>query len=184
MKDGFVDFNKALEKHREKLKKIKVFITDVDGVLTDGQLYWSGEEVGFNRFFHALDGYALKMLKKFGFKVAILSGGDSLGLRKRVENMGIELAMLGNEDKRKGYLEILEKTGAKDEECLYIGDEFFDLPILNKVGFSATTSYASPEILDSVDYITTRPPGMGCCREVADLLRMAHGLTPEHAEFS
>ena len=177
------DFREVAKKFKSRLEKIKLFITDVDGVLTNGNIYWSGEEVGFNRFFHVQDGYGLKMLKEAGIRVAVLSGGGSLGLKKRIENLGIEHYKIGNEDKRKGYLELINEIGVTDEEVLYIGDEFFDLPILKKCGFSVTVPHASYEIQECVDYITSREGGAGCVREVVDILRYAQDWRPSIEGF-
>lgn len=172
------DLRKLSEFHKNKLEKIKVFLTDVDGVLTDGRLYWSGEEVGWNRFFHAHDGYGLKMLMKAGIHVGILSGGQSLGLRKRIENLNIPFYEIGEEDKLVGFEKVLSATEAKAEETIYIGDEFFDLPLLKKVGFSVTVPDASLEIQECVDYVTKREGGKGAVREVVDMLRYAQNIVP------
>jgi 3-deoxy-D-manno-octulosonate 8-phosphate phosphatase (KDO 8-P phosphatase) len=176
------DLRSLAQKHSEKLNKIKVFLCDVDGILTNGQLYYSGEEVGYNRFFHAHDGYGLKMLQQAGLKVGIITGGNSIGVKKRFEDLGVDYIFMNNEDKREAFRSILE-DGYKPEELLYIGDEFFDLPLLKKAGFSATVKAASLEVQESVDYVTEKEPGMGCVREVVDLLRYAQGIVPKVAEF-
>ena len=86
---------------------------------------------------------------------------------------------MGNEDKRKAFAQILEKAKVLPEEVLYIGDEFFDLPILKQVGFSATVPSASIEIREVVDYVTIRDSGHGCAREVIDLVRHAQKIVPK-----
>lgn len=170
-------------KFREQLKKIKVCIFDIDGILTDGKISWDGEDLGFNRTSHALDGYGLKMLMSYGFKVGVISGGDSIGIRKRfVENLQLNFAYFGNEDKRESYLKILSQ-GHTDEEILYMGDEFIDLPILKRVGFSATVPNASLEIQEAVDYVTMREAGDACVREVIDILRYAQEIPLQLLEF-
>ena len=165
--------------YKDKLSKIKLCLFDVDGILTDGRIYWSGEEVGFNRFFHAHDGYGLKILMKAGIKVGIITGGDSEGVLKRFGLLGLDYLYYGDEDKRAAYDKVIAETGFSDEEVLYMGDEFFDLPILNKVGFSATVPGASIEIREAVDYITHRESGQGCAREVIDMLRHVQGIVPK-----
>lgn len=170
------------EQHKKKLSQIKVFLTDCDGVLTNSQLYWAGEEVGWTRFFNAQDGYGLKLLQRHGLKVGIISGGASLGLEKRCENLQVDFAFLGSEDKRSAYLQVLDK-GYKDEEILYIGDDFFDLPILRRAGFSATVPHASMEICEEVDYVTQREGGQGCVRELVDILRYAQDIVPHIIDF-
>jgi 3-deoxy-D-manno-octulosonate 8-phosphate phosphatase (KDO 8-P phosphatase) len=171
------------EKFKAKLSKIKVCIFDIDGILTDGKISWEGEDVGFNRSTHALDGHGLKMLMNAGLKVGVISGGDSIGVRKRfVENLKVSFAYFGNEDKRESYKKVLA-MGYKDEEILYMADEFIDLPILRRVGFSATVPNASLEIQEAVDYITFREAGDACAREVIDILRYAQNIPVGLLEF-
>lgn len=171
------------EKFQAKLSKIKVCIFDIDGILTDGKIGWEGEDVGFNRTTHALDGHGLKMLMEAGLKVGVISGGDSLGVRKRfIENLKLNFVFLGNEDKREAFKKVLA-MGFKDEEILYMADEFIDLPILRRVGFSATVPNASLEIQEAVDYITYREAGDACAREVIDILRYAQKIPVRLLEF-
>lgn len=165
--------------HSEKLKKIKVCLFDVDGVLTDGKLFWAGEEVGFNRLFHTHDGYGMKTLMRAGLKVGIITGGNSIGVQKRFEGLGVDHLYMGSDDKRESFEEILKLEQVSAEECLYMGDEFFDLPILKRVGFSASVPDASLEVKESVDYISLKKGGNGAAREVIDLLRYAQNIVPE-----
>ncbi len=162
----------------QQLEKIKVFATDVDGVLTDGRVFYSGAEMGFNRFFHALDGYGLKMMMELGLKVGVISGGDSRSLVERVDNLKLDFLYMGNEDKRDAFVQLQKKYSVTAEEILYIGDEFFDVPILKRAGFSVTVPHASDEIKEVVDYVTTTPSGMGAVREVVDIVRYARGFVP------
>ncbi|MAZ47121.1 MAG: phenylphosphate carboxylase subunit delta [Halobacteriovoraceae bacterium] len=166
------------EHFKEKLSKIKLCLFDVDGILTDGRVLWMGEEIGFNRQFHIRDGYGFKLLAGAGIEVGIITGGESLGVEKRFEQLGVKYVYMGKEDKRQAYQDVLEKTGLKDEEVLYMGDEFFDMPILAKVGFAATVPNASEEVREIVDYTTVTEAGYGCAREVIDILRHARGMTP------
>ena len=166
-------------KYEQKLKKIKVALFDVDGILTDGKVYYSGEEMGFNRSYHVRDGYGMKILMKAGIKVGVITGGNSLSVIKRFkDNLPVDYFYYGSENKLGAWQEILN-DGFENEELLYMGDEFFDIPLLKKSGFSATVSEASPEVQESVDYICTRPSGLGCVREVIDMLRFAQGIVPK-----
>jgi 3-deoxy-D-manno-octulosonate 8-phosphate phosphatase (KDO 8-P phosphatase) len=169
-------------KYQVELKRIKVFLTDVDGILTDGRVYYSGSEVGFNRWFHIRDGYGFKILKSAGIKVGFISGGKSLGLEKRAEVLKLDYVFLGNEDKREAYLKVLA-DGYKDEEICYLGDEFFDIPLLKRAGFSASVSTASPEVKEASMYICHTEAGMGVAREVCELIRYAQGIIPPVQDF-
>jgi 3-deoxy-D-manno-octulosonate 8-phosphate phosphatase (KDO 8-P phosphatase) len=106
-----------------------------------------------------------------------------LGVRKRfVDNLKLNFAYFGSEDKRESYKKILA-LGYNDEEILFMGDEFIDLPILKRVGFSATVPNASLEIQEEVDYITFREAGDGCAREVIDLIRYAQKIPLKLLDF-
>lgn len=174
-----LDLRVIAKPFEEKLKNIKLCLFDCDGILTDGKVYWSGQEVGFNRQFHVSDGYGLKLMMKAGIKVGIITGGDSLGVKTRFEGLGVDYLYMGNEDKTHAFEEVLKKAGVTEKETLYMGDEFFDLPILRRVGFSATVPHASIEIREEVDYVTYRECGEGCAREVIDMLRHAQNLDLE-----
>lgn len=173
----------AAEKHADKLKKIRLCAFDCDGILTDSKVFWGGDKVGWNRATNTRDGYGFKMLQAAGLKVGVVSGGNSLSLRKRfVENLKVDFLYAGNEDKRGAYRALLDQ-GFADHEILYMGDEFFDIPLLKRCGFSATVPEASREILEVVDYVTTTSSGEGCAREVIDMLRHVQSITPEIPGF-
>ncbi len=171
------------EKFREKLEPIKLVLLDVDGILTTGHIYYAGEEVGFNRYFHVSDGYILRVLMKHGLQVGIVSAGHSLGVIKRIEDLKIPLQFLGSEDKREAFTEALRRTNLKAHEVLYMGDEFFDMPLLKKAGFSATTPHASYEVQEVADYVTFRGAGQGAVREVIDMLRYVQKIVPLVEDF-
>jgi len=170
------------KKFEKKLKKIKVFICDVDGVLTPGDIVYHGYEVGFNRTFHALDGYGLKVLQAAGIKVGFVTGGDSISVKVRADYLKLDYIFIGNEDKREAYKKVLE-DGFKDEEILYMGDELFDIPLLKRAGFSACPPEVSDEVLEAVDYVTRRQAGQACVREVIDMVRYAQKIYPLVPEF-
>ncbi len=182
-----VDQKKALydlaKEFENKLEKIKVVAFDVDGILTDGGITWDGDAIGFNRTTHAHDGYMMKFLQRNGIKVGIISGGDGPNLRKRfIDNLKLDFVYLGNEDKRTAYQEILN-MGFSDEEILYMGDEFIDIPLLKRAGFSATVPNASPEVQEISDYVTMRESGDACAREVMDILRIVKKFKTDVLEF-
>ncbi len=171
------------KKFTDKLKKIKCLAFDVDGILTNGQVMWDGEELGWNRATNTADGFMLRYLMSAGFTVGVITGGDSLSVHKRFgENLGLSFVHSGNDDKRAHFQKVLD-LGFQKEEVLFMGDEFIDLSILEIAGFSATVPEASIEIREAVDYVTERHGGMGAAREVMDLLRHAHGLVPNLPKF-
>ncbi|MCB9062800.1 MAG: HAD hydrolase family protein [Halobacteriovoraceae bacterium] len=166
------DLKQIAKRFEDKLSKIKVAAFDVDGVLTNGQLIWMGQEIGWNRIFHTSDGYGLKLLMKNGIKTGVISGGHSHGLSERIQGLNLDFSYLGNEDKIEAFEDLLTQ-GFKEDEILYMGDEFFDIPLLKRVGFSVSVPHASLEIRDTVDFVTRREGGHGAVREVIDILRYA-----------
>jgi 3-deoxy-D-manno-octulosonate 8-phosphate phosphatase (KDO 8-P phosphatase) len=160
-----------------RLKKIKLLILDVDGVMTDGRVFWLDGH-GWTRYFHIKDGYGLKVLMKCGIQVAIISGGDSKDVRTRMEFLKIQHVFLGDEDKIKAFDKIVEATKLKPDQMAFMGDDLFDLPVLERVGFSATVPHAVDPVKARVHYITESPGGWGAVREIADAIRKAQGLGP------
>lgn len=171
------------KKFEDKLKKIKIVVFDLDGILTDAHVWWASEEVGFNRNFNIYDGYGMKILMKAGLKVGVITGGNSISVQKRVNQLGLDFCYAGNEDKREAFKDILKRYNADASEILYMGDELFDLPLLRKAGFSATVPNTSDEVKEAVDYITIRHSGQGCAREVIDLVRYAQDIVPVNEDF-
>lgn len=162
---------------QNQLKKIKILILDVDGVMTDGRLFWL-EGHGWTRHFHIKDGYGLKLLMKVGIQVAVISGGDSKDVRVRMEFLKIPYVFLGDEDKLKALEKIRVATQVSYEQMAFMGDDLFDIPVIEKVGFSATVPHAVNSVKERVHYVTEMAGGWGAVREVADAIRHAQGLSP------
>jgi 3-deoxy-D-manno-octulosonate 8-phosphate phosphatase (KDO 8-P phosphatase) len=157
-----------------KAAGLKLMGFDVDGVLTDGTLYFSsqGDEI---KAFSSLDGHGLKMLQRAGVEVAIISGRSSRALQLRAENLGIRELHMGIEDKR-GLMESLARS--RDigmAQTGYMGDDVVDLPILRACGFSATVADAHDEVRSRVDYVAPMGGGRGGVRDVCELILRAQG---------
>jgi len=157
--------------HLNRLKKIKMLILDVDGVLTDGRL-WVTDAGKWCRFFNVRDGVGIKLLMEAGYQVGVISGGKSDDVIQRMTFLNIPYFYLEAGDKMPPYLDILQKTGFKEDEIAFCGDEVFDIPILDRVGFAATVPDAVAEVKRAADYVTKQAGGMGAAREVADLVRI------------
>lgn len=158
-----------MELLRIKAKKIKIFITDVDGVLTDGKIIYSnnGEEI---KAFHVQDGLGFKLLKNIGIKTAIITSRKSNIVEKRGKELKIDYIFQNIKNKKEAVNIILQNEDIKYENILYIGDDLVDLPVLKKVGFPVTVPSA-PEILkENCIYITKKEGGNGAVREVIDLI--------------
>lgn len=134
------------------LTKIKLVITDVDGVLTDGGMYYTDEGEVMKRF-HVHDGLGVKMLQSCGIKVAVLSGGDTALLRKRLEVLKIDLALLGKMEKRSACFELMQQAGVTAEQTAYIGDDTLDLPAFEACGLAIAPRNAHDYVKAQADWI-------------------------------
>ena len=156
----------------QQLKSIKILILDVDGVLTDGRVIYtdSGEEI---KRFDVRDGHGLKLLMRSGIEVILLTGRESKVVLHRARDLGIEHVYQKALNKIEVYKEILAKWNLEDKEVGFVGDDLIDLPVLRKVGFSASVPDAVPEVKEIVDHITTKKGGEGAVREICELLLKA-----------
>lgn len=156
----------------EKAKSIRLLILDVDGVLTNGKIYYGPNDIELKAF-HIHDGLGLKLLQKAGIEIAIISGKHSAAVEKRMMELKIKYVYLGHNDKLPIYETLKQNTQMKDEQIAYIGDDLPDLPILKRAGFSATVPNAPAIISQHIDFITNNLGGQGAVREVCDLILKA-----------
>jgi len=154
---------------KSRLHKIKLLLLDVDGVMTDGGIYLSNSGDEFKKF-NIQDGYGITKLRSAGFKIGIITGRVSNIVTKRAEELGITEVHQNLENKLETYEHIKAKWKLSDEEVAYIGDDEFDLPVLERVGFSASPSDAVPSVKKRVHFVCTRSGGNGAVREVIDLI--------------
>jgi len=158
-----------------KASKVKLLILDVDGVLTDGRLYYTddGKEI---KAFNVLDGHGIVMLKNCGINVAIISGRRSKCVSYRAKELGVKYVFQGVYDKVKVMERILQREKITREHICYIGDDITDIPLLRAAGFSVSVSNGQKEVKSVVDYITTKKGGDGAVREVSELILKSKGL--------
>jgi len=151
------------------LSKIKLLLLDVDGVLTDGRIIYDHHGVE-TKAFDVKDGHGIKMIQRAEIEVGIITGRTSEVVNVRAHELGIKIVYQGAKNKLVPYREILATRGLTDEQIAYVGDDIVDLPILQRVGFSAAVADALDDIKPLVDYVTRRPGGRGAVREVCDLI--------------
>jgi 3-deoxy-D-manno-octulosonate 8-phosphate phosphatase (KDO 8-P phosphatase) len=158
----------------DKARPLRLMGFDVDGVLTDGKLYFTaqGDEM---KAFSSLDGHGMKMLAAAGVRLAIITGRRSKAVELRAQNLGIELLLQGVEDKRTAMAELLAGQGLSFAEAGYMGDDVVDLAVLRACGFSATVPDGHEQVRRHVDYVAQRPAGGGAVREVCELILRAQG---------
>jgi 3-deoxy-D-manno-octulosonate 8-phosphate phosphatase (KDO 8-P phosphatase) len=161
--------------------RVRLFLTDVDGVLTDGGIIHGSDGVETKRF-HVRDGHGIKMLQRAGVAVGIITGRTSEVVRIRARELGVRVVRQGASDKLQAWREILGEQGVRPEETAYVGDDIVDLPLLRAVGFSAAPADAEPYVLEAVDYVSSRPGGGAAVREIIEFLLRASGAWAGVAE--
>jgi len=160
-----------------KASNIRVLLLDVDGVLTDGGLYFGAEGEGFKRF-NTLDGHGLKMLRRAGITPAVVTGRGSAALRSRLDALGIVHARYDIDDKAPAAESILAELGLGWSQAAAMGDDWPDLPMMLRAALSLAPANAHHEVRSRADLVTRLGGGAGAVREVCDLLLTASGHYP------
>ena len=153
---------------------IRVVFFDVDGVLTDGGLYFTEAGETIKRFC-TLDGHGLKMLQKAGITPAVITGRDSAPLRVRLQALGIQHVRYGTEDKAPAAQDMLDALGLDWSQAAAMGDDWPDLAVLRRVAFACAPRNAHAEIKALAHFVTERCGGDGAVRELCDLVLVAQG---------
>ncbi len=163
---------------RERLRRIRLLLLDVDGVLTDGRIIYDAQGIE-TKAFDVKDGHGLKLLQRSGVQVGIITGRQSEVVDIRARELGIDIVYQGAKDKLVPFEEILQKLQLTADEVAYMGDDLPDLPVLRRAGWAVAPLDAVGEIKPYVHYVTSRPGGRGAVREVCDLLLQENGCWPE-----
>ena len=163
---------------KQKAKQLKLLILDVDGVLTDGRLFFdaNGEEY---KCFHARDGHGIKLLRQTGVEVAVISGRKSQSVALRMKNLGVEYVYQGHENKVAAFNEIIQALGVKPVQAAHMGDDLLDLPLMVRAGLSIAVNDANNSVKEYADWCTEASGGLGAVREVCDFIMQAQGTFDE-----
>ena len=158
----------------ERARGIRVAVFDVDGVLTDGGLYYadSGEEL---KRFNVRDGQGLKMLADSGVTPAIITSRSSRCVAERARNLGIELLFQGVSNKLTAFQELLGRCGVEASACAYAGDDLVDLPVMRRCGLAVTVPGAPAPVRRLAHVVTRARGGDGAAREISELILYAQG---------
>lgn len=158
----------------QKAAKTRLLALDVDGVLTDGRLYFAedGQEL---KTFDTQDGHGIKMLQQSGIICAIITGRNTKLVERRANNLGITHLLQGREDKLVALRELSAELGIALENMAYVGDDWPDLPAIRAAGLGIAVANAHGELHTHADYVTRLEGGRGAVREVCDLLLKAKG---------
>ncbi len=158
----------------DKARRVRLLALDVDGVLTDGRLYYDANG-GELKAFHTRDGFGLKALQRNGVRLALITGRESPMVGRRAGELGIDFVYQGCDDKLAAFGELLEASGVTADDVCYAGDDWVDLPVLERAGLAVTVSDADPEVARRVHWVTARGGGRGAVREICDLILLAQG---------
>ncbi|OUT97907.1 MAG: hypothetical protein CBC01_04600 [Betaproteobacteria bacterium TMED41] len=157
----------------QKIKKLSWMFFDIDGVFTDGGLYFSENGEIFKKF-NVLDGHGIKQLFNCGINVGLISGRGHAATRLRAKELGIKTLMLNVENKVNAFEDWTKKNNIDPMQCGHMGDDIPDLELFSKVGFSASVPNACDEIQLAADWVSKRNGGNGAVRELCDLIVEIH----------
>lgn len=153
----------------QRLKRIRLLVLDVDGVMTDGGLT-IGDDGQEYKTFHAHDGLGMKLLKATGVNVAIITGRTSEVVKKRAESTGVVHFYQGAEDKLAALQDLMKRTGLVPEQCAFMGDDVVDLPPMLRCGLAIAVPDSPDLLLKHAHYVTYKKGGRGAVREVCELI--------------
>ncbi|MBJ7222481.1 MULTISPECIES: 3-deoxy-manno-octulosonate-8-phosphatase KdsC [unclassified Brenneria] len=164
----------------DKARDVRLLISDVDGVLSDGLIYMGnqGEEL---KTFNVRDGYGIRCLLTSGIDVAIITGRTANMLVDRCKTLGITHLYQGQSDKLLAFRDLLDKLAVTADQVAYIGDDLIDWPVMAQVGLSVAVADAHPLLLPRADYVTRIAGGRGAVRELCDLILFSQNKL-EHAK--
>jgi 3-deoxy-D-manno-octulosonate 8-phosphate phosphatase (KDO 8-P phosphatase) len=160
---------------KNKLKKIKLLLLDVDGVLTDGSVIYNDHNVE-TKMFNVKDGMGLRLLMDAGILVGIVTGRAADALHHRCKNLGISLIFDGVRDKAAALDQIIKQTNILKSEVAFVGDDLPDIPIMKQAGLSVAVADAHEVVLQHADMVTAARGGSGAVREVCESILKAQGL--------
>jgi 3-deoxy-D-manno-octulosonate 8-phosphate phosphatase (KDO 8-P phosphatase) len=161
-----------MSRRRRNASAIRLLVLDVDGVLTDGRLYFDARGEAL-KVFHVRDGYGIRRLAESGVEIAIISGRDSKAVRQRSRELKIQHVIQGADDKLAAFETLRRRLRVDPHECACIGDDVPDIPLMRTVGLSFAVADAHPLAKRAADIVTKLPGGHGAVREVCDRLLAA-----------
>ena len=161
-------------RQRRRLEAIEVVVLDVDGVLTDGGL-WYGPEGELSKRFEVRDGLGIRLLQHVGIEVAFLSGGRGGATEVRASHLGIRHCLVGAQDKPLALSQLCRQLGVGREALLFVGDDLNDLAVRDAVALLVATSDAAPPLRQQADAVLLQRGGRGAVRELAERLLRARG---------
>lgn len=174
-KAGGTELFKGLsQKSLARLARVKLMILDVDGVLTDGGLYYGADGTVSKRF-NVLDGLGITIARQHGLRFAVITGQDQASVAARLNDLKLDSYYPGCIDKRASYEAVRQQHGLEAEEVAFLGDDWVDLPVMVRVGGPLAVANAQPEVKDAALYVTQACGGHGAVREALRLIHYSKG---------
>jgi 3-deoxy-D-manno-octulosonate 8-phosphate phosphatase (KDO 8-P phosphatase) len=167
---------------RKRARQIKIVLMDVDGTITDGSVTLLSQPDGSAleiKTFDAHDGQGMTLARTAGLRLGVITGRESAALRRRMREMGVDLVYEKQPTKMGALEDILLKTGVKESEVAYLGDDLPDLPVMQRVGLAAAVGNATLEVKLAAHYVTKANGGKGAARELIELILKSKGIWEE-----
>jgi len=165
----------------ERTKQIKLVIFDVDGVLTDGSII-IGDDGEEYKAFHSRDGHGMRLLQYTGVDIGIITGRTSKVVEHRMTSLGIKHIYQGQHVKLPAFEDLIDKLGITADQCAYVGDDWVDLAIMNRVGLAIAVQDADPIVKKHAHWTTPAKGGKGAAREVCELIMEGQGTLQDQLE--
>lgn len=162
----------------ELAKNIKLLVLDVDGVLTDGGLYYDADGIAMKRF-NVQDGFGIKLAQSAGLEIGVITGLNQKPVEKRVTELGIKHYYPGHHKKGPHFLDVCQKVGVDPSEAAFMGDDWIDLGAMSLAGMAMSVPNGLPEVIEAADWVSTRRGGDGAVREAIGFILEARGLLEE-----
>ena len=156
-------------------RNIKLLVLDVDGVLTDGGLYYGDDGLVMKRF-NVQDGFGIKLAQSAGLEIGVITGLNQKPVEARVTELGIRHYIAGKHDKAPLFKEVCARVGIETSEAAFLGDDWIDLGAMKEAGLAMAVPNGLPEVVAAADWVATRAGGHGAVREAIDFILDARGL--------
>lgn len=159
----------------ELARKIKLLVLDVDGVLTDGGLYYDADGIAMKRF-NVQDGFGIKLAQSAGLEVAVITGLNQKPVERRVRELGIQHYYPGHHKKTPHFLDVCEKVGVTPDQAAFMGDDWIDMGAMGNAGLALSVPNGMPAVQKAADWVATRSGGHGAVREAIEFILETQGL--------
>ncbi|MFV0543854.1 MAG: 3-deoxy-manno-octulosonate-8-phosphatase KdsC [Marinicella pacifica] len=175
--------NKVLDNVLQKAKNIKLVIFDVDGVLTDGGLYFTDDGREMKKF-NVKDGLGISLLIKHGIEVAVITGRNSVIVADRMRSLGVNHVYQGRLNKLETYENLKAALHIGDQQVAFVGDDVIDIPIMDRCGLPVAVADAHESVIEKASWVLSKKGGDGAARQVCDVLLSSQQIAVDGYEFT